>query len=227
MAALQNCDPPLGAAIATALGQIGDESAQGVLVELLAHRDLTVRAAAATALGELGQDESIPPLMDAYRRCFVGRSALTQRYFGPLAVLAVVLGFGLLLWGTMVAKVGGIMALSNCIFQLFMHYVGARRRRSMVACAVTEALVKIAERNPRPELHRLIPELRAVAGDRMQQERATRKASLLAAERIEALTAASQDLPLPSLPSRPDVASLPKPAEAPPIEVPLSGQRER
>jgi len=212
LSALQNCDPALGAAIATALGQIGDESAQGILVEILKHRDLTVRAAAANALGELGLDESIPPLMDAYQQCFVGRSALTQRYVGPLVIVAVILMFVLLLWGTMVVKAGGMMALANIGAQFSLRYFGGRRLRSKVACAITEALVKIAERNPRPELHRLVPELRAVARDRMQQEKETRNASLFAADRIEALTAASHALPVSSSTPEIDSHGLPLPA---------------
>jgi hypothetical protein len=112
------------------------------------------------------------------------------------------------------------MGLSNCIIQLAVHYFGARRKRSKVACAVTEALVKIAEANPRPELHRLVRDLRATAGDRLQQEKETRAASLRAADRIEALTATLRDLPMPAATPETDPRVLPLPTsqEAPAVD---------
>lgn len=114
--------------------------------------------------------------------------------------------------------------MSNCFIQLAVHYFGGRRKRSKVACAITEALVKIAESNPRPELHRLVRDLRATAADRLQQEKETRNASLRAADRIEALTAAVHDLPVPTHSPAADQASLPRPVEPSPT---LAARRGR
>lgn len=212
---LETSQSPVRVAAADALGRLGEARAAPGLQGLLKDKDLLVRAAAATALGELGQEASIPPLMEAYQSCFVGSSARAQRYLGLAVVGAVVMLFALLFWGTFAVKAGGLMGLSNCIIQLTTHYFGARRRKSKVACAVTEALVKIAEANPRPELHRLVRDLRATAGDRLQQEKETREASLRAADRIEALTAALHDLPLPAVIPAANARTLPLPTNLP------------
>lgn len=215
MGALGSRNAAMRSAAASALGEIGDPTAERPICALLGDSDLTVRAAAATALGELGLEESIPALMEAYRMCFVGQSARTQRLIGLGMALLGVLLFVLIFWGAVGAKIGGIFGVFNLAHQIPSAYFRARRAKSTVACAITEALVKIAERNPRPELHRLVPELRAVAGDRLQHEKATRKASRVAAERIEALTAAFHDLPVAAGAPAPDPATLPHPAEAP------------
>jgi hypothetical protein len=134
----------------------------------------------------------------------------------------------LLIWGTAAAKAGGAFGCSNLFLHIPKAYLRERRKQSKVACAITEALVLIAERNPRPEMHQLVPELRAVAGDRVQHEQATRDASRRAAERIEALTAAVHNLPVVAATPRADPSTLPQPAEAPHISVPSpqSGEME-
>lgn len=215
MGALGSRNIAMRSAAASALGEIGDPAAEGLLRELLNDADLSVRAAAARALGALGLEESIPALMAAYWACFVGQSARTQRLIGLGMVLVGLLLFVLIFWGATGAKISGICAALNLAHQIPSIYFRARRAKSAVACAITEALVMIAERNPRPEMHRLVPELRAVAGDRLQHEKATRKASRLAAERIEALTAAFHDLPVAAGAPAPDPSTLPHPAEAP------------
>jgi len=210
-------------AAALALGKMRDTRATDGLIDLLKDPDIPTRAAAATALGDLGQESAIPPLMAAYHECFVGRSARTQRFVGPAMVGMLVLAMLLLFWGTFAARIGGLMGLFSIFVQIGIRYFAARQVRSKVVGAITEALVKIAERNPRPELHCLIPELRAVAQDRMQQAKATRVASLLAADRIEALTSALHDLPVPSGTPTLIAASLPQPAEAPQVLSSRSG----
>jgi hypothetical protein len=203
------------AAAAHALGEIGDREAVAPLHALLRDTDLSTRAEAATALGNLGREESIPALMDAYRVCFLGRSARKQRWIGALVAGALLGMLGLMIWGTFAAKVGGFFGFTNVFSQVPAIYIRARRAQSKVACAITEALVRIAERNPRPEMHQLVPELRAVAGDRVQHEPATRDASRRAADRIEALTAAVHNLPVAAATPRMDPSTLPQPAEAP------------
>jgi hypothetical protein len=202
-------------AAAHALGEIGDPQVELPLRARLADADLAARAEVAIALGKLGLEESIPALMDAYRACFLGRSARKQRWIGVLVAGALLVLLGLMLWGSAAAKAGSFCGFASVFSQVPANYIRARRAESKVACAITEALVMIAERNPRPEMHQLVPELRAVARDRVQHEPATRDASRRAAERIEALTAAVHNLPVAAATPRMDPSTLPQPAEAP------------
>lgn len=209
----------LRAAAVKALGDIGEPRAEPALRPLLADPDLTTRTEAAVALGKLGLEQSIPALMDAYRQCFLGQSARKQRWIGVLVACALLVLLALFIWGTAAARAGGAIGCVNIFMQFPRIYLQNRRAQSKVACAITEALVAIAERNPRPELHRLIPELRAVAVDRIQHEPSTRDASRLAADRIEALTAALHDMPIAAgAPSLSAAETLPRPAESPRVQ---------
>lgn len=213
---LASRNAPVRGAAVHALGEIGEPEAEAPLRALLRDADLAVRAEAATALGKLGLEESIPSLMDAYRTCFLGQSARKQRLIGLLAAGALLILLALIIWGTAAAKVGGLYGCLNLFSQVPGHYIRERRKQSKVVCAITDALVMIAERNPRPEMHQLVPELQAVAGDRVQHEPATREASRRAAERIEALTIRLHNLPVAAgAPSGSGVETLPRPAGAP------------
>lgn len=63
------------------LAEMGSE-AQEVLAIALKDRDPEIRIAAAQALGEHGDEGSIPPLLEALRGSFLGRSSRLQRVLG-------------------------------------------------------------------------------------------------------------------------------------------------
>jgi hypothetical protein len=80
-----------------------------------------------------------------------------------------------------------------------------------VRVAAADALSRVAERHPCPELRQAVPDLQVVAGDRSYPVKSAREASRRAAERIAALTADVHALPIPVKPAEP--GALPIPAE--------------
>ncbi|HTE18392.1 MAG TPA: HEAT repeat domain-containing protein [Armatimonadota bacterium] len=190
------------------------------LCRALKDEDQDVRIAAAAALGEVGDDRAIQPLAEALRECFVGRSARTQATTGLLIVATVVLFFSGFAMGLFWLDSGlAFFSVSYWIIPSVIIYFRLRRLRGEFCPVITEALARIAERHPTLELRNVLPDLRAVAADPLQQEKGTRAASRAAADRIDALTEKLQSLPLPASTPAPDVAALPRPADAPTPDV--------
>ncbi|HTE18393.1 MAG TPA: HEAT repeat domain-containing protein [Armatimonadota bacterium] len=190
------------------------------LCDALRDKDLNVRIAAAEVLGELGDERAVQPLTEALRACFVGRSGRMQVITGVFAFVAAALFFVGIVFGAFSLKFFGC---AYFVLQLAAApgkaYFKRRRSRSPLCHAITEALTRIADRHPTPELRSVLPDLRAVAADSLQQEKGTRAASRAAADRIDALTEKLQSLPLPATTPAPDGATLPRPADAPTPQV--------
>lgn len=176
---------------------------------VLQDKDLNVRAAAAESLGHIGDERAIQPLIEALRRCFLGRSVYWQFIVGllvmPLLILLIVKGMA----------AAGAVALVGCFSQPFIIDYQERREASKLCQIIVDALVRIAEHCPTPELRAVIPDLRAIAADVLQQEKQARAASRQAAQRIEDLTEQLKNLPLPAAAPAPDAATLPRAAAAP------------
>jgi hypothetical protein len=191
------------------------------LCAALEDQDAEVRIAAAEALGLLGDERAVRPLGEALRGSLVGRSARRQLAVGVMVVLAVCLFAIVWFWGL---KIGGSVWLFITVLKHTARpYFRGRQAQSRVTRAITEALMRIAERNPTPELHAVVPELKAIAVDTLQHEKATRVVSRDAAHRIESLTEKLKSMPLPAAPA---VAAdqLPLPAASP---TPQSGSLPR
>jgi hypothetical protein len=185
--------------------------AVGPLCAALEDRHASVRIAAAQALRDVGNLRAIEPLTRALRACVVARSVRWQLFVGyVLAPLVFLLVFLVWLLAAVASSGGGASGLVD-LFKWLGDWYRDRRERGRPAGALAEALAAIAERNPAPELRRLIPELQALSMDRLQQERGTRMLSARAARRIGDLTEKLQHLPIPAPAS--DSASLPLPGQ--------------
>jgi len=205
-------DPELSVreAAAEALGRIGTPEAVDALCDALWSSDLPTRAAVACALGETGDERSIPPLVEALRACFTRGSAKVQRRIG-LAVHPLLFGCTiLLLLSEGSARQKSVLFLCYAAIALWSFFSQKRRSHSKVCAAISNALARIAAAHPNADLHRLAPELRAVSGDFLLQERAARIAARKAAAGIEALTANHRELPLAAAPPALDGSSLPR-----------------
>jgi hypothetical protein len=88
-----------------------------------------------------------------------------------------------------------------------------RQRRSQLVEAITEALIRIGERDPGPELRQVLPDLRLVTVDVIHHVGRTRTASRAAANRIGQLTDRLQNLPFASTAPAIDPLGLPLPSE--------------
>jgi hypothetical protein len=205
-------DVEVQVAVIRSIAKVGGAASHELLLEALKSDQLQARVAAAEALSERGGKEVVLPLIDAYHRCFLGRSARRQRRMGPLLlllVMALAVSFFTLLSSGSPNEAGlFLQMLLSAGAGVFM----ALRSRDRSG-KVLEAILKVAERSPHPELGRLLPELHAVASDRLQYSRGTRDISHLAAQRIESLTAAFKDLPVPAAPTERSPEILPVPAE--------------
>ena len=201
---------------ANALTTPGLGPAVDALCEALKHRDRSTLTAAAQALGAVGDPRAVPHLLEAHRRCFLGRSARGQLVLGLLVAAAFVLLLAAFLWGSIAAKAGGAFGCINIFLRGAAVYFNKRKEQSLVAAAISDALLRIAESSSAPEIHRIVPELRSVTRDRLQHTRETRAAAREAADRIEALTARLQQLPVASgTTEAPADDLLPRPASAP------------
>lgn len=207
---LTSPDPEVRILGAQRLCRFGSQ-AVSPLCEALRDKDLRVRAAAACALGALQEAQAIGPLAEALRNCFVGRSALRNLFAGCAlligliaAVVVMIVTFDAMVLSTMIGS-----------GDVFIDSHKRRRERSELVQAITQALSRIAERHPSPKLRNLLPDLKVVAVDVIQQGRQTRTASREAAAQIEALTSRLRDLPLPSVNVSSPEGCLPHPAEAP------------
>lgn len=176
----------------------------------LALRDanLRVRTAAAQSLGELEDPRALPPLVEALRSCFAGRSARYDFWVGVVETLMMLSALALTVV-TFTAARGRAIHGST---EMLSDFEESRQERNDLVQAITTALAQIGERHPSPELRGIIPDLKIVARDVVQQRKSTREASRSAAARIEALTARLQDLPVPVTDSSPIRGHLPFPA---------------
>lgn len=217
----------LRARAAISLREFGSEAVEP-LCTALSDRSQDVRVAAAESLGCIGDPAAVQPLMEALRATFVGHSARRQLMMGFLvaaAAVTLVLGF---IWGSIALKTGGMAYLFFQGFgRVFKKYFEKRHSRSRECAAISDALGDIAERNPTPAMRAVLPELKLVAADVLQQAAATRAVSQDAARRIETLTEKLKDLPVPAAAGpAADQASLPRPAEAPADTITLGGGTE-
>jgi hypothetical protein len=212
--ALDDEDMEVRSLAATTIASLGGVSTMGPLCEALQHRDRNTRMVAAQALGTLGDARAVPHLLEAHRRCFIGRSARGQLLLGLTVAAAVALTFIGFLWGTFAAKMGGMMGCIHIFIRVGTLYFQKRKEQSEVAAAISNALLQIAENTLAPEVHRIVPELRTVMQDRLQHSKEARAAAREAADRIEKLTGQLQDLPLAAAPAEvPAQNTLPRPAE--------------
>lgn len=207
--ALIDLDVEVQVAAVGAISRIGGSECHELLLVALESDQLKTRTAAANMLEEVGGVESIAPLIRAYNQCFAGRSARRQRLAGPIALTVVAALLGAMAWSA-AHNGSGVVAMIQLFFFLIIFLAKMRSRNSPQTFLC--ALLKIADRTPGPGLHVLLPELRAVANDRLLNDRKTRDASRNAVERIELLTASFQDLPVPADASRQKAAQLPVPA---------------
>lgn len=183
-------------------------SASEPLCFALKDRDIRVRTAAATGLAQVGDGRAIRPLADALKACFVRRSGLVN----------LLTGIGVFVAGTLLV-IGSIVTLDPlAISTLFsggsmVELLSARERRSDLVRAITDALVRIGERDPNPELRQALPDLRLVAVDVIQHVGRTRSGSRDAVRRIEELTERLHNLPIASVSRTGDAINLPLPSE--------------
>lgn len=189
------------------------------LCRLLEDPDLEVRSAAATALGAAGDERAIQPLMKALRQSFWGGSAWANLWLGVLLLIGLLIGIAALLFGVFALKVGATWWIFH-IWRIPFGVFRKRREHGRLVDAVTEALVRIAEANPSPELGTVVEDLRGVAADTLQQKPETRELSRRAADRIEALVGDLRSLPVAAAaPHEAPETVLPRPASAPEPEV--------
>lgn len=198
------------------LAAIGGPLATGLLIRAVQDDQLQTRVAAAEALGMLAGEEALLPLKEAYLRCFMGRSPRRHRFIGSLLLLAVT---GLLLIYLKQALSGSWIAAVNLLFPVvyLSFFVGVgfyllRSRRD--TRTIMAALLKVAERSPRPDLDGLLPELQVITRDRLMYDPAAREAARAAAEHIKSLSAEFLNLPVPAAPAPDAAEALPIPAVA-------------
>jgi hypothetical protein len=203
------------AAAARALRRFQPE-AFDLLLPALHDKELEVRLAAVESLGELGDERAIQPLITAMRGCFDGRSARDHRTIGILLVVGIAVAFLAFSIGLGALGVGGAAgAMANMVMTVVRGVYVQRRERGKMVGAISQALTKIGERSPRAELSAVVDDLKAVAGDVLQQNKETRESSRQAAARLEALTERIKALPLTSVSPGTDAKVLPTPSTAP------------
>ena len=206
-----------------ALGYLEDADIVPVLCQTLGDRDERVRLSAAKALEEVGDERAVEPLSVALRSCFPGRSALRQALLAHALSLTTLVGY----LAAMPWRGPGVPGLF-LTFLIVPHLVGAfhrwRRKRSKLVRTLTLALAQVAERSPTPELRAVLPTLRGIQVDLLQQDWDTRKASRRAVRRIEALTADTHALPVPMRPTRADTFPVPAATAAEPSSRPESAK---
>lgn len=206
--ALIDLDPEVQVIAVESIVRIGGSEGYQLLLEALRSDAFKVRVAAARALGEVGRADAIGPLTAAYHRCFTGRSVRLQRLVVPVILILIGALLGAIAWSGAHNRVAVIP-----LFQVLAYLIGflAIKRHRNVPETFLSAVLKVAERTPDPGIKVLLPDLRAVASDRFQYGRAARMASLDAVERIESLTAAFHDLPVPATAPQQNADTLPVP----------------
>jgi len=190
---------------------------QESLLKLLDNPYADIREYAARNLGEVGDERALIPLMVAYRRCFPGGVPRKARILGPVLVISQCLCAAMTVWqwtsGDFSAR-----DLFSFGFMVFWARSGLQTRGESWR-GVLQAIMQVAERNPRPELHRLLPDLQTLATDRILIHPEAREIARTAAERIVAMTATIQDLPLPAVAPAQGSGALPVPSMTRPEQV--------
>jgi hypothetical protein len=196
-----------------------------------------VRAAAAYALGYLGDGRAVRPLIDALERSFTARSAWRQRVLGtamrpwseslsalPELALVLILGFvpvglmhrlasdssDILVSATSGLAVFGVLAAASCAFA---SHLSARRKVGRASLPYVRALLRIARRQPLPEVQRVVAELGIAATDEVQHDAYTRRTYRKALRRLKAVASAHAAYPLPGLTPEPRALELPIPSK--------------
>ncbi|MFN3648512.1 MAG: HEAT repeat domain-containing protein [Armatimonadota bacterium] len=200
-------------AAAKTLGTLGQPEVTPHLCRLLEENEPRIRIAVAQALGAVGDERAVRPLLEVLQSGFVGGLSGRRRWLAlPLCLVLFGTAAGLLP-GLFQKDRGSILSLVALLLVL-VEYLRNRTERGSVARAVTGALSAIAERRPSPGMRAVLPDLRRMAADPIQQDAETREASRTAARRIGGLTESLKDLPLPAAASVDD-ASLPRVGHAP------------
>lgn len=83
-----------------------------------------------------------------------------------------------------------------------LNSIDRRRQRNELCGLIAEAIARISDRVPAGELRNALPDLRTIAEDRLQQSAQTRQVARRVAERIEAATRDTANLPRPSTSAR-------------------------
>jgi HEAT repeat protein len=233
---LEELTASLGAADTTARAKAAhDLQAFGTaaiepLCAALRDKEVRVRLAAAKSLGEVGDERAIQPLVAALRDLFPGRSPRRYRTVGILAAITfpiVSIAYGavkLSEWGVPPTAIGvafaimiGLLLASGPVGRwLLLTLLGVPRPTDTSPCPVfSEALARIAERHPTPELREALPTLKEIAADSIQQNRRTRANSRKVVRRIEALTAQLEALPVTASAPVTDAEILPRASDGP------------
>lgn len=206
LAALRNDSVEARAGAARSLRDFAPECVEP-LCAALKDEDEAVRAAAAESLGVVGDESAVQPLVEALRAGFPGKSPRRHRLAGkllyvlaPLAVVAVV--------GVAIATKGE--GLGAGFFDNLGFLPGGKNSKMPPTRTFADALAKIAERSPTPQLREALPDLHDIAADQLQQDKRTRATSRAAARKIEALTVKLGELPVTSEVPASDSATLPR-----------------
>jgi len=185
----------------------------------LRDRDLQVRIAAASSLGKIGDARAVEPLGRALRH------GATRRPGWHLAISVVIvaaaaaawvgiaLGFAALEQAALVIGCGSLF-LAGVVSEQFQ----AQRARGRLLREIATSLARISAAGPAPELRSLVPDLRRVSSDWLQQDEQTRRISREAAQRIETLTSDLKSLPVPVRAPGASEGALPRPADNPASE---------
>jgi HEAT repeat protein len=188
------------------------------LVSALADPREEVRAVAAEGLGDLGNARAVGALTAALRTASIGGSARRQQWLGWAMAAGGVVLYAVAFWGIGAHRLGTMMLLLSGFSFILAQVSEGRRKRNAPRLAIIQALQKLADRAPSPELRDALGELRVMAGDRLQVEPEARRAARELAGRIEDLTGRSKDLPLPSACRGADPAALPRAGQSPAAE---------
>ncbi len=237
---LQRETPGKRSVAAQSLARYG-ETAVDPLCAALQDPDRAVRDAAAKSLGEIGDPRAVGPLIDVLRNTFAWRRPWFQWIAGAGLVALAAIG-EVLVWLGFVAVIVVLLAITLLLVKLevtsgygeiwgagwetikvvrnsfkISDFFGFRRRQNSYCLTIAEALLKIAENSPSPQLREALPDLGAVVGDFVQQDARTRDRARVVSERIAALTEKLRNLPAPASPPSADTSTLPR-ATTPTIE---------
>lgn len=204
---------PVRIAAVEALTHFNTPRAHEALCFALKDRHDAVRTATAKALGEVGSVETITPLLQALRVCLVNKEERLRLLYN-LMLLPIFFVFSMWRFGYLPSWMF-YFAVGSCVAALVSAYQ-KRHAQSQVCQTITDALTRIAERIPSPEVRSALPDLQAVANDVLFRNAETRAASRRAVQRIEVLTEQLKSLPLPASAPPPDSATLPRVADTPP-----------
>lgn len=214
-------------AAAGALRTIGATAVEP-LCEMLKHRDPIVRARAASVLGEIGDARAVQPLIEALREGFVKQSPKWQYRVGLFvnSIFLAQLPIQIAIWishdlfpnpDDVWRRVGFIFVCAVVGAVGFTvplcRYWKRRYRYHQVCYYVAEALRRIAERDPVPELRAAIPDLICIEKD-FRQYGDTQQVAREALQRIQNVAEHLKSLPIPSDAPAPDVKELPIPVSA-------------